>query len=200
MSRTVFSLGLAALAAGAASSVTARRLRPSAKKGKAAYMKYGCWHATAPRGRAGDHQRRSAGAGPDAARGVHGVRPHHRSHDAALHARSAVERGSRRHARLSGSRSRRRRTTRAFRCSISRRRGAENRPGDVRRADSLRWRQSSPSIYRSSTSRSLLQPAQQIMTLVFEACSSSVRMASRCSGSPEMTRCSQAPQMPSSQE
>src|SRR5262245_53270340 len=53
---------------------------------------------------------------------------------------------------------------------------------------------------RSSTSRSLLQPAQQIMTLVFEACSSSVRMASRCSGVPEITRCSQAPQMPSSQE
>src|SRR6266446_6941135 len=54
--------------------------------------------------------------------------------------------------------------------------------------------------HRSSTSRSLLQPAQQIMTLVFEACSSSVRMASRCSGVPEITRCSQAPQMPSSQE
>src|SRR5215470_11272421 len=57
-----------------------------------------------------------------------------------------------------------------------------------------------PPPHKSSTSRSLLQPAQQIMTLVLEACSSSVRMASRCSGSPEMTRCSQAPQMPSSQE
>ena len=54
--------------------------------------------------------------------------------------------------------------------------------------------------HRSSTSRSLLQPAQQIMTLVFEACSSSVRMASRCSGVPEITRCSQAPQILSSQE
>jgi len=66
-----------------------------------------------------------------------------------------------------------------------------------------RWtkcRSTNRSHHRSSTSRSLLQPAQQIMTLVFDACSSSVRMASRCSGSPEITRCSQAPQMPSSHE
>ena len=54
--------------------------------------------------------------------------------------------------------------------------------------------------HKSSTSRSLLQPAQQIMTRLFSACSSSVRMASRCSGMPEITRCSQAPQIPSSQE
>ena len=52
----------------------------------------------------------------------------------------------------------------------------------------------------SSTRRSLLQPAQQIITLVLEACSSSLRTESRCSGMPEITLVSQAPQMPSSQE
>src|SRR5208282_2628365 len=54
--------------------------------------------------------------------------------------------------------------------------------------------------YMSSTRRSLLQPAQQIMTLVLDACSSSLSTESRCSGMPEMTRVTHSPQMPSSHE
>ena len=54
--------------------------------------------------------------------------------------------------------------------------------------------------YISSTSRSVLQPQQQIMTLSLAACSSSLSTASRWSGMPEMTRVTHSPQMPSSQE
>src|SRR5438874_9101342 len=64
--------------------------------------------------------------------------------------------------------------------------------------DFAKWKRGC--LYMSRTSRSLLQPQQQIMTLELEACSSSLSTESWCSGIPEMTRVSQAPQMPSSQE
>ena len=54
--------------------------------------------------------------------------------------------------------------------------------------------------YMSRTRRSLLHPAQQIITLSFAACSSSLSTESRCSGMPEMTRVTHSPQMPSSHE
>ena len=52
----------------------------------------------------------------------------------------------------------------------------------------------------SRTSRSVLQPQQQIMTFSLVACSSSLSTESWCTGMPEITLVSQAPQMPSSQE
>src|SRR5262245_2384353 len=54
--------------------------------------------------------------------------------------------------------------------------------------------------HRSSTSRSLLLPAQQIITVVLAARSAGVSTESRCTGTPEITRVSHAPQIPCSQE
>ena len=177
--------------------------RGSAEKGKTAFVKHGCWQCHGFQGQGGVTGPQ-ARAGPAAARDVHGVRATIEPRDAAVHARSdPVERRPRRHPRLSGVAARSRPTTRAFRCSTSRAARSEiDRPGLAPgRCFSAPGRaQVQQRIQRSSTSRSLLQPAQQIMTLAFDACSSSVRMASRCSGVPEITRCSQAPQIPSSQE
>ena len=151
----------------------------------------------------GRGHRPQAGAGAFAAGDLHGLRADLESRHAAVHGGDPVERGPCRYPRLSGVGARSRPIPRAFRCSTSRAaRSKIDRPGLVPgRCFSAPGRADvQQRIQRSSTSRSLLQPAQQIMTLVFDACSSSVRMASRCSGVPEITRCSQAPQIPSSQE
>jgi len=54
--------------------------------------------------------------------------------------------------------------------------------------------------YMSRTSRAVAQPQQQIMTFSLLACSSSLSTESWWIGVPEITRVSQAPQMPSSHE
>src|SRR5690349_6288185 len=54
--------------------------------------------------------------------------------------------------------------------------------------------------YRSSRRRSLFDPEQQIIIVLFAAFSASVRIRSRWSGTPSKTLVSQVPQMPSVQE